>query len=277
MTSPTSSMPRIGVLGGMGPLASAEFIVKLVHATPARCDQDHFPVTLDSSPQIPDRPNALYRGGPDPMPAMVRVLRGLEAAGCALVAMPCNTVHYWYDRLAVETRLPIVHIADAVAAQIRRRSPQARRVAVLGSTVTSELAIYSKRLGNEWKWLYATRDELDELVLPGIAAVKSGDLPRGRALFLDALQRLVARGPDVIVLACTEIPLVISQVDMSIPVIDSTAALARHTVAAARALRAGNQALLPGRHASAHDRNPQVHEQVVSIAPDSPLNEGEGR
>jgi aspartate racemase len=244
MKSQNTVMPRIGVLGGMGPLASAEFIVKLVHATPARCDQEHFPVTLDSSPQIPDRPSALYQGGPDPMPAMVRVMRGLEAAGCALVAMPCNTVHYWYDRLAVETRLPIVHIADAVAAQIRKGSPQARRVAVIGSTVTSELAIYSKRLGDEWEWQYATRGELDELVLPGIAAVKSGDLPRGRLLFLDALQRMVARGPDVIVLACTEIPVVVSQDDVSIPVIDSTAALAHHTVAVANTLRMRSQAAM---------------------------------
>jgi aspartate racemase len=270
-------MPRIGVLGGMGPLASAEFIVKLVHATPAGCDQEHFPVTLDSSPQIPDRPSALYQGGPDPMPAMVRVMRGLEAAGCALVAMPCNTVHYWYDQLAGETRLPIVHIADAVAVQIRKVSPQARRVAVMGSTVTSELAIYSKRLGDEWEWQYATRGELDELVLPGIAAVKSGDLPRGRLLFLDALQRMVARGPDVIVLACTEIPVVVYQADVSVPVIDSTDALARHTVAAAQALHAGNQALASGRHVSTQDRNLRVQKQATRRASDAPLTEGEGR
>jgi aspartate racemase len=247
MKSPTTAMPRIGVLGGMGPLASAEFIVKLVHATPARRDQDHFPVTLDSSPQIPDRPSAIYDNGPDPMPAMVRVLRGLEAAGCALVAMPCNTVHYWYDRLAAQTALPIVHIADAVAARLREVAPQARRVGVLGSAVMADQAIYSKRLGDEWEWIYATHGELEELVLPAIAAVKSGDLPRGRVLFLDALQRLVARGPDAVVLACTEIPVVINQEDVSIPVIDSTAALARHTVEIAQTMHTKNETAMSGR------------------------------
>lgn len=242
MKSPINGWPRIGVLGGMGPLASAEFIVKLVHATPALRDQEHFPVTLDSSPQIPDRPSAIYHGGADPLPAMLQVLRGLESAGCALVAMPCNTVHHWYDQLAAQTPLPIVHIADAVAVQLRERAPQARRIGVLGSTVTSQLDIYGRRLGDEWQWVHATRGELDELVMPGIAAVKAGDLARGRALFLEALQHMLARGPELIVLACTEIPVVISQADVSVPVIDSTQALARQTIALAHSMRAKFQA-----------------------------------
>lgn len=237
MSSQTTALPRIGVLGGMGPLASAEFVVKLVQATPARNDQEHFPVTLDCSPQIPDRPSAIYKGGPDPMPAMLTVVRGLEAAGCALIAMPCNTVHHWYDQLAAQTHLPIVHIADAVAAQLREVAPKARRIGLIGSAVTTQLEIFARRLGDEWDWLYATPGELDDLVLPGIAAVKSGDLPRGRQLFLESIRQLQARGPEVIVLACTEIPVVISQSDVSIPVIDSTDALARFTVVAAQALR----------------------------------------
>ena len=231
-------MPRIGVLGGMGPLASAEFVVKLVHATPARCDQEHFPVTMDSSPQIPDRPSAIYDNGPDPMPAMVQVLRSLESAGCALVAMPCNTVHHWYDRLAAQTTLPIVHIADAVAARLQEVSPQAKRVGLLGSAVTSQLEIYPHRLGYEREWIYATQAELDELVLPAIAAVKAGDLKRGRALFLESIQRLMVRGPEVIVLACTEIPVVVNQADVSLPLVDSTEALAAHTVSTAQVMHA---------------------------------------
>lgn len=248
MSSQTTALPRIGVLGGMGPLASAEFVVKLVHATPARTDQEHFPVTMDSSPQIPDRPAAIYSGGTDPMAAMVRVLRGLEAAGCALVAMPCNTVHHWYDQLAAQTHLPIVHIADAVAVRLRELAPRAQRIGLIGSAVTTQLEIFANRLGDEWEWLYATPGELDTLVLPGIAAVKAGDLPRGRTLFLQAIRQLQARGPEVIVLACTEIPVVVSQSDVSIPVIDSTDALARYTVAAAQALYSGNRTPAPSAH-----------------------------
>ena len=88
-------LPRIGVLGGMGPLATADFLAKLAHATPAVRDQDHFPVTVDSTPQIPDRVAALQGRGLDPLPALVAAADRLAAAGCALVAMPCNTAHLW--------------------------------------------------------------------------------------------------------------------------------------------------------------------------------------
>lgn len=232
-----TALPRIGILGGMGPLASAEFVVKLVQATPAARDQEHFPTTLDSSPQIPDRPAAIYRGGPDPLPAMTEAVRRLEASGCALIAMPCNTVHFWYDILSQLTPLPIVHIADAVSHRLRELAPSAKRVGILGARVTSRMGIYSLRLGNEWEWVYPSDEELDTLIMPGVAAVKSGDLVRGRTLFLSAAQGLLALGVDAIVFACTEIPVVLTQVDLPVPAIDSTEALARHTVALAQAMQ----------------------------------------
>jgi aspartate racemase len=221
----------------MGPLASAEFMVKLVHATPARFDQDHFPTTLDSTPQIPDRPSALDGRGPDPFPAIVEVLRRLEQAGSALITMPCNTVHHWYERLQAETSLPILHIADAVAVALRKNTPKARRVGVLGSTVTSRLGIYSNRLGTQLEWVYASEDELAEVVMPGIAAVKAGDLVKGRELFLEATRRLLEKDLDVLIFACTEIPVVISAADVRVPVIDSMEALAVFTIDQAQKLR----------------------------------------
>ncbi len=239
-----NSLPRIGVLGGMGPLASAEFVVKLVHATAAGSDDEHFPVTLDSSPQIP-RPAQALHGGPDPLPAMVQVIGALERANCAFVVMPCNTAHHWYDRLAACTALPILHVADAVAARLRVVAPSARRVALLATRLTSKTELYSERLGNEWEWLYATDDELDELVMPGVAAVKSGDLALARNLFLEAIRRLTTRGPDVIVLACTEISIVVKQADVGAPTIDSTDALAAYTISMARKITSGASAMLP--------------------------------
>ena len=237
MAISSTALPRIGVLGGMGPLASAEFMVKLVHATPAQRDQEHFPTTLDSSPQIPDRPSSLDGSGPDPFPAMIDVIRRLESDGCALIAMPCNTVHHWYDQLVDQTSLPIEHIADAVAARLRELSPQVRRVGVLGARVTSNLGIYSNRLGDEWEWVYASAEALDAMVMPGIAAVKAGDLAQGRILLLAAIQHMLTQRLDAIVLACTEIPVVIGQADVPVPVIDSTDALAQYTVAVAQAMR----------------------------------------
>jgi aspartate racemase len=236
MTINTESLPRVGILGGMGPLASAEFAVKLVQATPAKTDQDHFPTTLDSSPQIPDRPASIYGSGLDPLPAIAKVIKRLEAAGCALIVMPCNTVHHWFDRMTPLTSLPILHIADAAAVRLRELAPDAKRVGVLGARVTSEMGIYSRRLGNEWEWVYPSDEALNTLVMPAVAAVKAGDLPRGRTLFLEAVRGMLLHKLDAIVYACTEIPVVLTPADVPLPVIDSTEALARHTVAIAQTM-----------------------------------------
>src|SRR2546428_7813554 len=83
----------VGVLGGMGPLATADFYAKLVRLTPARTDQDHLRVIIDSNPQVPDRTRGLRGEGPDPTPALVATARGLERAGADLIAIPCNSAH----------------------------------------------------------------------------------------------------------------------------------------------------------------------------------------
>lgn len=225
-------LPRIGVLGGMGPLATADFLAKLAHATLVTRDQDHFPVTVDSTPQIPDRVAALEGRGDDPLPALVAVAARLHAAGCALIAMPCNTAHLWYDRLAAQTALPIMHIADAVDAELG----SARRVGLLGTTATIRHRLFPARLGETREWLQPDSFELEYYLMPGIAAVKAGDLARGRELLGEAAKRLAMRGADVLVLGCTEIPLVLEPGDVDVPLVDATRALARHTIASAHAL-----------------------------------------
>ena len=226
-------LPRIGVLGGMGPLATADFLAKLAHATPAVRDQDHFPVTVDSTPQIPDRVAALEGRGPDPLPALVAAAERLAAAGCALVAMPCNTAHLWHARLAAASRLPLLDIVDAVDTEIG----DARRVGLLATAATLSHGLFQSRPGSRRDWFVPDPADMDALIAPGIAAVKAGDLATGGRLLRRAARRLAARGADILVLACTEIPLVIAASDLTVPVIDATAALARHTIACATRLR----------------------------------------
>ncbi|MBL8382282.1 MAG: amino acid racemase [Burkholderiales bacterium] len=229
-----AALPRIGVLGGMGPLATADFLAKLALATPASRDQDHFPVTVDSTPQIPDRVAAVEGRGPDPLPALAAAARRLEAAGCAFIAMPCNTAHYWHPRLAAATALPVLHIVDAVAAELGTT----RRVGLLGTAATMRGDLYQRRAGAAVTWLVPTPEQIDGLVAPGIAAVKAGEIARAGRLLRCAARKLAAGGAETLVLACTEIPLVVRGAEVGVPVIDATAALARRSVEHALALRA---------------------------------------
>ncbi len=230
-----ATRPRIGVLGGMGPLATADFLAKLCHATPAVRDQDHFSVTIESAPQIPDRLAALNGTGEDPLAAMLTVAHRLQSAGCDLIAIPCNTAHCWYDQLAAQIEIPVLHIADAVAAELGTT----RRVWLIGTIATINSALFPKRLGERFEWRYPDVESMANQVTPGIAAVKRGDLQTGQALLSAAVAQLAATQIEALVLACTEIPLVVSesaQTAGGLRVIDATAALARATVRAAQAM-----------------------------------------
>ena len=110
----------LGVLGGMGPLASAQFMVRLTQLTPATRDQDHIPAVLWSDPRVPDRTVGQPTGEADPLPWLLRGIEGLQRAGCGAIAIPCNTAHGWYDAMRDAAQVPILHIVDAAATELRR-------------------------------------------------------------------------------------------------------------------------------------------------------------
>ena len=225
--------PRIGILGGMGPLATADFFSKLTRATPAVRDQDHFAVTIESASQIPDRIAGLDGSGADPLPALLATAQRLIDAGCDLIAMPCNTAHLWHERVSSRINIPFLHIADAVAQLLGG----ARTVGLMGTSATLASKLYQARIGSDYRWFLPDDDEMAAHVMPGVAAVKRGEMERAATLLRPVAQHLAARGAEVIVLGCTEIPLAVSAADASVPLIDAPDALARATVQAALGMR----------------------------------------
>jgi aspartate racemase len=220
-------MPRhrtIGVIGGMGPAATADFMVRLVAGVEAAHDSDHPRVLLDSNPHVPDR-NAAARGeGASPGPVLAAMAQGLVAQGAQLLAMPCNAAHGWADAI---TAAPFVSMIDAAVAEAMAHQPQ--RIGVLAVGATLALDLYGKASP-----VPVLAGDL-ALVQPAVNAIKAGARDAAtRAALAGAAARLVAEGAQVIIAACTEVPLLLGQGDVAVPLIDSTAALARATLAAAR-------------------------------------------
>jgi aspartate racemase len=246
-SAPTRSIPAggkqglVGVLGGMGPLATVDFLHKMLLATAADHDQDHVPVLACNMPQIPDRTQA-YRGqGPSPVPAMLASAERLVAGGAGLIVVPCNTAHLWFDELQRQVPLPMLHIVDAALAEVGLLTASTHspvRVGLLATDATLSSGLYMNRRiasgdarGEPLQWSLPTAVEMVEHVMPGIDAVKSGQIDKGRQHLQAAAMALVQRGAQVLVLACTEIPLVLHQSQVGLPVVDATAALARAAVA----------------------------------------------
>src|SRR5512146_897173 len=229
MAAHRTAMSRtLGVLGGMGPLATADWLATLVRVTPASRDQDHMPLLVDSAPQIPDRNDAILGGGADPAPALLAGLRRLEAGGAGAIAIPCNTAHYWHPLLQSATSLPILHIMEAVAAVLDERGISGA-VGLLATNATLHARIYENRLHISGRRCLHPTAEQQAALMQAIRAVKAGNLAGGRAAVCAAATALIERGAQAVVLACTELPLVVPN-SSEAPFIDAGVALAKMCV-----------------------------------------------
>lgn len=244
----------LGVLGGMGPLAGADFVAKLIRATPAVTDADHIPVLLWSVPQVPDRLAAMEGHGTSPVPMLVQALRSMAGCGVDRVAIACNTAHFWYDELVAGGGLPIIHIADA-AAQVLSAFPAAlpasaadsggRRIALLATRGTHAAGFYPHRLAAFGHRVLAHDEAIQRRFIdPSIEAVKALRLDAAGELLAGALETLASSSAraaregrdgeiiEIVVLGCTELPLAHASMPRPdpLPVVDATQALAQACV-----------------------------------------------
>lgn len=221
----------IGVLGGMGPLATADLFRKIVTLTAAARDGDHIRVYIDNNPSIPDRTEAITGRGADPLPAMVESLRKLESCGADCIVMPCNTAHYFLPRLQELTDLPFLSMPEEAARCCRTRFP-GMRGAVLATVGTLSTGLYQSALEREGvPCLIPDRTEQEALMRVIYGGVKAGAGPETyREDMISALDGLSARGAEYFILACTELPLAAQALGLECPVVDPTEALARAAI-----------------------------------------------
>ena len=222
----------IGVIGGMGPAATCDLMEKIIALTRASRDQDHLHVIADSNTAIPDRTAAILRGGPDPVPELVKSARRLEAAGAELLIMPCNTAHYFYDAVAASVAVPVLHMAREAAAVLRAAG--VKTVGVLATDGTVQSGVYEKALSEAGvKAVYpspAMQEQVMDLIYRG---VKARAVPLDTIPVRDILRDLRDRGAEKFLLACTELPIAFGELGLLADCLDATRALALAAVKAA--------------------------------------------
>lgn len=221
----------IGILGGMGPLATADLFQKIVLMTEAASDRDHIRVCIDSNTNIPDRTAAILDGGEDPVPEMAKALRNLEACGADCIIMPCNTAHYFLPRLQAMTALPFLSILTAAAEACKARFP-GRTVGILGTTGTLSAGLYQNALdaaGVPWQTPVGKEQEaLMRVIYDGVKAGRPA--AAYRADLLTVLEGMPARGTEVFLLGCTELPLAAEALGIQCPTVDPTEELAKAAI-----------------------------------------------
>jgi aspartate racemase len=231
---PKDDGPWLGVLGGMGPMAGAVFMERLVALTDAGRDQDHIPAVLWSDPRVPDRSAAALGRGDDPLPRMLAAMRGLERAGVALVAVPCNSANVWFDQLSAASTVPVLDIIDSTCDDLARHGVTTGRIGVLGTAGTLELGIYQRPLqARGYDVVVPTDDEITNLSTVAIDLVKANRIAESFEPAAESIRRLIGRGADAVMLGCTELPLAVPhgrRADFDVVLTDSIDALARTVI-----------------------------------------------
>ncbi|WP_448576063.1 aspartate/glutamate racemase family protein [Thermomicrobium sp.] len=228
----------IGILGGMGPLATVDLYRKIIEATPAERDQDHLHVIIDADPSIPDRTAALLFGGPDPTPWLLASAQRLEQAGADFIIVPCNTAHAFLPRVRASISIPILSMIAATAERAAEIVTTGSIVGLLATAGTIASRLYQQALEERGLRCIVPDAQSQERVSEAIALVKAGRTDQEVAsLVLGASRELIAQGAAALILGCTELPIVFPISEVSVPVLDATRILAETAVRLARGER----------------------------------------
>lgn len=224
----------IGILGGMGPEATADLYLRIIRATPAKRDQDHPRVIIYSNSKVPDRTPAILGTGPSPMPELIRAGKRLEEAGADFIVIPCNTAHYFLGELRKELRVPILDMIKLSAERARRSFPKVKRAGLLATDGTVKSGLYRAAFGEVGIEIVEPSPEAQAEVMKAIyQCVKAGNLIDGGLILRGVAKDLISAGAELIIFGCTEVSLVLKEGDVQAPVLDPLQVLAEEAVAEA--------------------------------------------
>lgn len=234
---PADADLTLGVIGGMGPLATADFLAKLVEATPVATEQDHLRVLVDSNPKVPDRIRAIAGTGVSSVPALAEMARGLERAGADFLVMVCNTAHFFEAEIRAAVSVPFVSIIDEAADECARSHEGVRRVGLLATPACIGTGVYQRSLERHRLSAVVLGPREEAAFVEALHAIKlRGASPEARATMQRLAESLVASGAELVVAGCTEVPLVLDAADLTVAMLDPTAQLARRCVQYAKRL-----------------------------------------
>ncbi|HIT32607.1 MAG TPA: amino acid racemase [Candidatus Enterenecus stercoripullorum] len=220
---------KLGVLGGMGPQATQVFYQFVLDRTDAARDQDHLPALILSDTQIPDRTQAILSG--DTKELYQRLLQDaklLERCGCTAIAIPCNTSHYFVDRLQGEVGVPILHMIRETARELAGQGK--KRPGILATDGTIHTGLYQKECAALGLDAAAPDPDTQRLVMSIIYdEIKQGE-SGSREKFSHIDKAIRRMGCDCAILACTELSVFSTYHTLPPFYLDAMAVLARRAV-----------------------------------------------
>lgn len=221
----------LGIIGGLGPMATAYFLELTVKMTAAERDQDHLRAVLMEAPEIPDRTaHILDRNQPSPLPALTAYAKKLEALGCGCIAIPCITSHYFFPELAETISIPLLNIVEETARHLKENG--VRSAGVMATTGTVRTGLFQRALEQEGVDCVLPDEEHQAMVMRVIYDDVKAGRPVEPEVFGEAASHLRQRGAECLILGCTELSLANRERPLGQGCLDALEVLARAAVLA---------------------------------------------
>ncbi len=207
----------------MGPMATAHFYELITSHTLANKDADHINIVIMSRADMPDRTDFIMgKSSVSPAPAMITDAKKLEAAGAELIAIPCNTAHYFHDEISGAVNVPMLNIVEVTVDHCKRR--RFSNVGILATEGTVKIGAYKRALDAAGINCIIPTDDIQKLVTSVIYDYVKAGRKGGDVIFAEISRRMFELGCDAVILGCTELPLVAPSDDVRL--IDSLQTLA---------------------------------------------------
>jgi aspartate racemase len=219
----------LGIIGGMGPLATADLFYKIIAHTDAGCDEEHIHIVIDNNPHVPDRTKAVLEGSDAPFPFIRDAAKRLEAMGADILLLPCNTSHVYYERLCESVSIPIINMIEETAKYLSETGT--RKAGLLATTGALRARLYENALskfGIEAVLPSASgQAEVMSVIYNGI---KAGAQSYDTSALCAELERMTLEGAGCFILGCTELPVAFEKYGIAFPYIDPSLILAKAAI-----------------------------------------------
>lgn len=224
----------IGILGGMGPEATAYMFELIIKHTKAQKDQDHIPMLIYNNPRAPARTCAIEGEGPSPVPYLLEGVKVLLGGGADFIIMPCVTAHYFMTEVMEEVDFPFISLLDESLKWAEENIPGLKKVGLVSSTGTIKTRLFHDVFGKAGIEVMAPDEAEQEKVMDAIfgkEGVKAGYTTGGAKEAIVGMARtLIARGAEAVIAGCTEVPLVLEDKDISVPLIEPMRIVAERSI-----------------------------------------------
>ena len=219
----------VGIIGGMGPEATIDFMSRVIALTPSQRDQDHIHMVVENNPHIPDRQSTAEN---DLIAIeLTAIAERLEVAGADFLVLPCNTAHVFIDDLLKNIQIPFVHIVSETVNEIVKEHTNVKNVGLLATDMCINSGIYHQAIKSVDRTVLVLEQQDQKSCMQLIFDVKKGKYSKSTKTDMVRLaDQLIQKGADIIVAGCTEIPLILDTKSINVPLVSSTEVLAKRTV-----------------------------------------------